>query len=220
MRLAATLVTACTIAALGAVPASAAKAKPLCNVIVDGSGDAKFASAPSDDSLDIVGGDFASNGKTITAIIRLKGFANPSPQSPLGQAYFVVFNTPSTGDVLSLSATFTPTGTYYKYGYDATDPVLTLKTSYTLGDAVGAQNGNEIRISVDVAKFPQAKFLKNGAKVTGIQAQARRLLGQRAVPSQNVGPARAPLGGLTLELDTADAKPYVLGTKSCVSFKK
>jgi hypothetical protein len=222
MRLAAVIATACTVAALGAVPASAAaKAKPICNDITDDSADAKVSGqGPSDDSLDITGGDFAGNAKTITAIIRLKAFANPSPQSPLGQAYYVSFNAPGTGDVLTLSAGFFPTGTEYKYGYQAIDPNTTVNTSYTLGDAKGSIKGNEIRISVDIAKYPQARYMKKGVKITGIQADARRVYGQRAVPSQQVGPVRAPLGGLTLTLDTADGKPFFLGAKTCVAIGK
>jgi hypothetical protein len=222
MRLAAVIATACTLAALGAVPASAAKVKPVCNLITDDADDATLAAqAGSDPSLDIVGGDFASNGKTITGIIRLKAFTENNPKSPLGQLYYILFNAPKTGQALSMYAMFTPQGASYKYGYDAVDPTTTLNTSYTLGDAKGVRNGNEIRISVDAKNYPQgAALLKNGARVTGIAAEARALFGQRAVPSQNVGPVRVPLGGLTERVDDAAGKPYVLGTKSCVAVGK
>lgn len=222
MRLAAGLAAALTITAIGAVPASAAaKPKPVCKLVVDDAGDAKHAApAPSDDSVDIVGGDFASNGKQITGIIRLKALANPSPQAPLGQAYFLSFQVKGSGDTLTLGAGLYPTGDQFTYGYQADDPNTGVPTTYTLGNAAGKVVGNEIRITADIAKFPQAKFLKNGNKVTTLEADARRVFGQRLVPSQEVGPARVPLGGLTLTLDTATGKTYILGARSCVAVGK
>lgn len=222
MRLAtAGLAAACTLTALTALPAAAAaKPKPVCNLIFDDAGDATASTVPGDDSVDIVGGDFASNGKQLTGIIKLKALANPNPQSPLGQAYFITFNLKGTADTLTLSAGLYPTGNQFSYGYQAVDPNTTVNTSYTLGNATGKIVGNEIRITADIAKFPQAKFLKNGNRVTTLAADARRVYGQRVVPSQQVGPARAPLGGLTLTFDDATGKPYVLGARSCVAIGK
>lgn len=220
MRLVAGFATACTIAALAAVPAEAAKARPapkVCKLIVDDEGD---MTAPGDASVDIVGGDFASNGKQITGIIRLKTLTNPNPQAPLGQAYFLTFTVKGTSDQLTLGAGLYPTGNQFTYGYQGVDPTLPINTSYTLGEAKGVVNGNEIRITADIAKWPQAKFLKNGNKVTTLKADARRVYGQRVVPSQEVGPARAPLGGVTLTYDDATGKTYTLGAKSCVAVGK
>ena len=222
MRLVAGAVTAATIAALGAVPAHAAtRAVPkVCNIVTDPPGDSTASVVSGDDSVDIVGGDFASNAKTITAIIRLKGFKQSDPQAPLGQSYFVIFSVRGVADTLTMSAGFYPTGTEYKFGHQGVDPVLPLNTSYTDGDATGLVKGNEIHISADISKFAVAKSLKPGAQVTSISVEARRVYGQRAVPSQNVGPARAPLGGLTLTYDTASGKKYTLGAPSCVAIGK
>lgn len=221
MRLAAGLAAACTITALGAVPASAAaKPKPVCKIIVDETGDAKSANVPGDDSVDIVGGDFASNGKQVTGIIRLKALTKTNPQSPLGQAYFVSFKVKGSEDTLTLSAGLYPTGDQFSYGYQGVDPVSGVNTSYTLGNATGKIVGNEIRITAPISKFPQAKFLKNGNKVTTLAADARRVYGQRLVPSQQVGPARAPLGGVTLTFDDAVGRQYTLGARSCVAIGK
>lgn len=219
MRLVAGFATACTIAALAAVPAEAAKATPkVCKLIVDDEAD--YNTPDGDPSVDIVSGDFASNGKQITGIIRLKTLTNPNPQAPLGQAYFISFTVKGTSDVLTLGAGLYPTGNQFTYGYQANDPTTDVPTSYTLGTAKGVINGSEIRITADIAKYPQAKFLKNGNKVTTLEADARRVYGQRVVPSQEVGPARAPLGGLTLTYDDATGKTYTLGAKSCVAVGK
>jgi hypothetical protein len=224
MRLVAAFATACTIAAAGAVPATAAapkpapKPKPVCNLIVDDADDANSSGTipASDPSVDIVGGDFASNAKALTAILRIKALANPNPRAPLGQAYFVSFNVKGLADTLTLSAGLYPTGNQFAYGYQAVDPNTGVNTSYTLGEATGVVKGNEIRISVPVAKFPQAKSLKVGNTLTTLTADGRAVFGQRVVPSQQVGPARAPLGGLTLTLDDAVGKTYTLGAPSCV----
>lgn len=226
MRLAAGLLAAATVTAVAAVPASAApkpKPKPVpkvCNIIADDPGDASNASQiPSDDSQDIIGGDFASNGKKLTGIIRLKSLAQQNPRAPLGQAYYVLFKIRGSDDVLTLSAGLFPTGNEFTYGYQGKDPNTDVNTSYTLGKAAGEVKGNEIFITADIAAFPQKALLKNGNSVTELTAEARGVYGQRVVPSQQVGPARAPLGGVTLTFDTATGKPYVLGNPSCVAIK-
>lgn len=223
MRLIAGLVAAATITAVAAVPASAAKAKPkpvpkACNVIFDDAGDAKAQpSAPNDDSIDIIGGDFASNGKKLTGVVRLKALQQQNTKSPLGQIYMLIFKVAGTTDTLTISASLVPNGNQFHIGYQANDPTTGVSTSYTIGNAVGKITGNEIKVSAEVGKFPQAKFLKNGAKVTSLTAEARYLYGQRAVASQNVGPVRVPLGGVTLRFDEALGKPYTLGAPSCVT---
>lgn len=224
MRLTVGLLTACLVATAAATPATAApKKKPVpkvCNIIADDPGDAFLGASqvPSDDSVDIVGGDFASNGKKLTGIIRLKALAQQNPRSPMGQVYFVIFKVKGIEDTLTLSAGLYPTGNQFQYGYQAPDPnIPVLNVSYTLGNAVGVINGNEIRITADIANFPQKAFLKNGNSVTTLTAEARYVYGQRVVPSQNVGPVRVPLGGLTARLDDATGKAYVLGAPSCVA---
>jgi hypothetical protein len=227
MRLTAGLMAAATITAIGAVPATAAPKKaapkPVCNLVVDDKGDATASTVPGDSSVDIVGGDFASNAKTITAVIRVDKLVNPNPQSPFGQSYFATFNVKGLADTLTLSVGLYPTGDEYKFGYQGVDPNTGVNTSYTVGDAKGSYDiaKGELRVSADIAKFPQAAKLKPGALVTTLTLEARRVYGQRKVPSQDT-PAgvRAPLGGLTLTFDTADGKKYTLGAKSCVAIGK
>ncbi|HVF05463.1 MAG TPA: hypothetical protein VNA20_11545 [Frankiaceae bacterium] len=223
MRLIAGLAAAATITAVAAVPASAAKKKPRpvpksCNVVFDDAGDASLDSnIPSDDSLDIVGGDFASNGKKITGVIKVKALQAQNPRSPLGQLYFAIFTVKGNTTPLTLSATLAPTGTVYSFGYQGEDPTTKVNTSYTVGTAVGKITGNEIKISANIAAFPQKASLKNGNPVTSLVVETRTLAGQRAVPSQEVGPVRVPLGGGTLLADEATAKKYTLGAPSCVT---
>ena len=219
----AALVTVSGLAAgAQAAPKPKPKPKPVCNLITDAPGDSAASAAPGDDAVDVVGGDFASNGKQITAVIKVAKITETNPNSPLGQSYFMVFGVKGTDDVLSLSAGLYPTGREFKFGYQGVDPNTGVNTSYTLGDATGVVDTakNEFRITVDIAKFPQAKFLKPGGTVSTITAEARRVYGQRVVGSQQVGPARAPLGGVTLTFDTAEGKKYTLGAPSCVAVGK
>jgi hypothetical protein len=223
MRLVAGLAAA-TLAAIGAVPAHAAPApKPVCNLVVDDKGDSTASTVPGDTSVDLVGGDFASNAKTITAVIRVDKLVNPDPQAPFGQSYFATFTVKGLADTLTMSVGLYPTGNEFKFGYQGVDPNTGVNTSYTLGDATGSIDlaKGELRVSADIAKFPQAKSLKPGGLVSTLVLEARRVYGQRKVPSQDT-PAgvRVPLGGVTLTFDTADGKKYTLGAKSCVAVGK
>jgi hypothetical protein len=226
MRLVAGLATAATLAAIGAVPAEAAKPKPpkpVCNLVVDDKGDATASTVPGDTSVDLIGGDFASSTKQITAVIKVDKLVNPDPQAPFGQSYFATFNVKGLADTLTLSVGLYPTGDEYKFGYQGVDENTGVNTSYTVGDATGSYDlaKGELRVSADIAKFPQAKYLKAGGQVTVLTLEARRVYGQRKVPSQDT-PAgvRAPLGGLTLTFDTATGKKYTLGAPSCVKVGK
>lgn len=197
---------------------------PVCQLIKDAKGDAKYNNVPGDGSVDITSADVASDGKTVTAVVRVDKLTVPNPQSPLGQAWFLKFNVKGAPEILFLSARQYPQGNAFVYGYTAEDPNTGINTSYTLGTATGALDTakNEIRISVPAEKFKDAKAkLTKGTKLTGLLADSWRIAGQGAVPSQNVGGvARVPLGGFLLPFDTAEGKTYTVGTRSCVVLGK
>ncbi|HVF19101.1 MAG TPA: hypothetical protein VNA14_02545 [Mycobacteriales bacterium] len=203
--------------------AGSATAAPPCNLILDASGDAVAVAGPSDDSLDVVSADIASDKKTLTAVIRIKKLAHPNPTSPIGQSYFVLFSAAGAANQLFVSAGLYATGNQFLFGYQGVDPLLPLNTSYTLGSGTGTvdMDKSELRISVPLEAFKEQADLKPGKKLSGLIAEGRKVFGQRVIPSQQVGPARAPLGGLTLTADTAEAtKGYVLGAKNCVEVGK
>src|SRR5262245_27463636 len=77
--------------ALGATkPKPKPKPKPVCNLVTDPAGDASLLAGASgqgyDASLDIISADVASDGKTITAVVRVKTLAKPANDTaaPLG----------------------------------------------------------------------------------------------------------------------------------------
>ena len=208
---------------LSGVAVAAPAPKPVCQLVKDAKGDATYNNVPGDSSVDITSADVASDGKTITGVIRVDKVVNPNPQAPAGQAWFVKFNVKGAPEILFLSARAYPTGDKFVFGYTAPDPNTDVNTSYTLGTATGVIDTakNEIRISTAAAGFKVAKAnIVKGAKLSGLLADSWRIAGQGAVPSQEVGPARAPLGGFLLPFDSATGGSYVVGTKSCVALGK
>jgi hypothetical protein len=206
---------------VGAVSSASAKTlKPVCNLVQDPKGDAGADNVPGSDGDDIVSADIATDATTITGVVRLAALPSPDPQAPLGRSYSVLFTAPGSGDLLYLAARTYPQGTKYIYGYQAVDPSTTVTTNYTLGDATGSVDTakGEVHISVPIKSFvdgAKAKLAK-GAKLVGVSASSDRIYGQGFVPSQNVGPQRVPLGGVTLQFDDAQGGSYVMGTPSCV----
>lgn len=203
--------------------AGGANAAPSCNLIVDAEGDDTVVATPSDASTDIISGDVASDASVFTAVLRVKKLANPNPRAPFGQSYFMVFNVKGSPDPLYVAAGLYPTGNEFIYGYQGVDPGTGLNTSYKLGNALGNVDidKGELRIHVPLNAFAEKAKLTKGTKVSGMIGEARMLLGQRVVPSQQVGPQRVPLGGFTLTVDTAEAtKSYNLGDASCVAVGK
>jgi hypothetical protein len=225
------LAAALLVGGAGYASAAPAKAKPkvvkpVCKVIVDDKGDAKYNNVPGGDGDDIVSADIANDATTITAVVRLAGLTSPDPQAPLGRNYSVLFNAPGSDDLLYLSARTYPQGTKFLFGYQAADPTSGVNTNYALGDATGTVDTakGEVHISVPIKSFVTgAKAnLGPGAKLAGLTATVDRIAGQGFVPSQSFAPGtpRAPIGGLLLPFDDAAGTTYVMGTPSCVAVGK
>jgi hypothetical protein len=204
----------------GVASAAAPKAKPVCNLVQDPAGDAGVSPAPGADGDDIVSADIATDATTLTGVIRTAALADLDPQAPMGRSYFVEFSVKGSADVLFVSARTYPTGTKFVYGYSGVDPNTGVNTSYTLGDATGVIDAakKEVRISAPVKGLVDGAKAKlaPGAKLTALGAKVYRQGGQGLVPSQQVGPARVPLGGFNLLFDDAAGGSYVMGTPSCV----
>jgi len=220
MRLRTSLLAAALVTA--GIAGGAHAAPPLCNLIVDDKGDAVYLAEPSNPNLDIVSGDVASDGKTIAVAIRVDKLAAQSQQSPLGQSFLINFSVKGSDVPLFVGARLYPTGNKFVFGYIADDPVLTISTRYVLGEAQGVLDTakNEIRVWAPIAGFEAQAKIKPGAQLGGLTAESSAVMGQGVVPSQQVGPARAPLGGLLLPTDDAAGKSYIAGKKSCLAVGK
>ena len=216
------LSTSLVLVGCAGMAAAAPKAKPVCNLITDAKGDSAYAAVSGSDGDDIVSADIASNGTTITSVLRAAAIATPDPQAPLGRNYTVLFTPPKSGDLLYMSARTYPQGTKFLFGYQAMDPTSGVNTNYALGDATGVVDTakGEVRVSVPIKAFVDGAKAKiaPGTKLGGLSATIDRIAGQGFVPSQVLVPGtpRAPLGGLLLPFDDAAGGTYVMSTPSCV----
>lgn len=196
---------------LGLVGAGAASAaatpKPVCNLITDPTGDGGVATSSGD--LDIVSGDVATNGKAITAVLRLAG--SPSavdPQALGGKNFYVSFSTKDSDQPQFLSASFDPSGAAsYGTGYEATVAGAGNKTA-DADPAGGSVSGNVITITAPLAAFAGRVNLKPGRRLTSLKAEAFAMIGTSVT------------GGLLYDADDATGKDYVAGSASCVKVGK
>jgi hypothetical protein len=204
------------------IASAAPKAKPVCNLITDAKGDATYNNVPGSDGDDILSADVASDGTTITGVLRAAAIPANDPQAPLGRNYTVLFSAPGSGDLLYLSARTYPQGTKFLYGYQAMDPNTGVNTNYSLGEAAGVVDNTkgEVHVSVPIKGFVDGAKAKlaRGAKLIGLSASVDRIVGQGFVPSQSPAPGapRVPLGGVLLPFDDATGGKYIMGTPSCV----
>lgn len=179
------------------------KPKPVCNLITDGSGDASLqAPIPSDDSLDIVSGDLASDAKNVTAVIRLKDLAATSPAELTGRNYYFLFSVPTAVNPIYFSYESDATGETGNFGALVPDDATGVGTYTRSGEATASlvPAKNEIHLSVPVSALSGLGKVKPGAKVTGMTISTT-----------------AVLGVLVADIDTAEAaKSYKAGALSCV----
>lgn len=184
--------------------------KPVCNLIVDPSGDASLQPPlPSDDSLDIIGGDVASDAKNLTAVIRLKAAA-ASPQAELGRHIEMTFDL--AGAVAQVWIGYDSSaygGQTFQYGLVGQG---TGGSTSPTGNATGVVDTakNEIRMTVPLASMNALGKAKPGAKVSNIAITTAQIVGIAPNPS-------GAYANLPETVDDASAtKNYVAGTPSCV----
>jgi hypothetical protein len=181
---------AAPLAAHGAVAVAAARPKPkppLCNLVTDTAGDV----ATGAQSLDIKSADVATDGRTVTGVIRLTKALKPTTDSasPTGGFYSISFTYNALG--YTLYAHITPKGEEYGPGKG--------RGTYDL-------TKNEIRIHVSPGDMAGKPVFKPGALLTDLVV--RTDVGDPAIPQ-----------GTTLYVagDTATGnKPYPVGYPSCV----
>lgn len=209
MRLRAASLAALACAAMLPLSASAA-AKPLCQQIKDAKGDDYITvDAPTvsahDGALDIVGGDIATNAKSITAVIRLAKLSQPPSSAPAG--YQLTFGITGADDLFYLDATVGAATATFDVGYTAR-PLVVISSNTSIGKATGVldKRHNEIRISAPLAAFASRVKLKPG---------------KSKFSSLHIDTVRQSAGGHGPFADAADGtKSYVMGTATCVSVGK
>lgn len=199
------------VAAGGALAAP----KPSCNIITDETNDTFLlrtqdglgAYGPQEDALDMVSGDLASNGKTITGVIRVSKLSTSAGTSPFGLSYRLQFSLPGQEDEnLYMSANLVGGSESFAVGVRNT----ALNTSSKLADATGVFDvaKSEVRISAPIAAFKDVSGgLKPGTKLSLVD------LDQTSSRPTGLGPS--------VFADVAvSEKSYVAGSPSCVAVGK
>lgn len=193
----------------GAAVAAPAKAKPVCNLVTDAEGDGTgfvmtdMDYLPNDPNLDLVSGDVATKGRTVTAVIRTAELALSDPAAPTGRAYYANFTVGAT--TLYLSAALDGSGAAtYSAGYLDT-------TRQGLGAVTGTIDvaKKEVRISAPVSIFAAQAKIKDGTKIMDLNLLAQRYVGDRAV-----------VGATPSADDATGGKTYTAGAPSCVAVGK
>lgn len=206
------------LAAVALAPIAAAAPRPVsCNLVTDARGDAVNATGvPAGAGDDILSADVASNGTTLTGVVRVAGLSAPDPQAPAGRAYFLEFFAPGTTDLLFLAARTPLSGATFTYGYVSDNPVTGTKTTHALGTATGVLDTarGEVRISIPISGYaPTGAKLNRGGRLTDLSSRVARMV--TGLPSVDTPTGhRVPLG-THVQYDEAYGRSYVLGARSC-----
>ena len=182
--------------------AAAAPAAPVCNLVTDDAGDTASAPFPASNAIDIKSADIASDGTTLTAVLRVVKYTPNETETVYGKRYIVAFEGAGLKSMY-LTALDYPVGVSYNFGEvteSATGPTYS-STGAAKGSIDAAKS--EIKISVSAADLAAAGFgkLQKGGVMKGINAVTFRRVGNQLFDGD----------------DASTSKKYTVGAKSCVT---
>jgi hypothetical protein len=152
--------------------------KPTCNLIKDGPGDATLdpngnPTMPNDPSLDIVGGDFATNASTMTVSIKLAATDNTvqgaGNSSQVGRVYRLFFTV--RGDTRSLDVGIVPIADGFSH------PELDSWPTGAFAQSIDTVN-HVIKFSVPISTLPGPQPKVN-EKISNLTVTSWRGLGAK-----------------------------------------
>jgi hypothetical protein len=200
------------------------KAAPTCNTIIDPAGDTfaarsqdqQGAYGPQDDSLDILSADLASDGKVVTAAVRIKTLSRAISTSPTGLTVGLGFLI-GTGDTVVRLQAVLPSGQEDRFEVAAIAPdALPNQPATFVGTVTGVVDlpKNEIRITAPAAMLAPYGTLAPGTKLFPNEAESATA--SRAVPPITSTPGqpmttRGPFADIA-----AGGKAVKVGELSCV----
>lgn len=196
--------------------------KPVCNLVTDPSGDASPQTpVPSDDTIDILSADIATNATQITAVLRLKNLSASSVPSQTGVSYEFDFSAPGGSNTLFLAYNADDSGSHSSFGDIESIGGQNNNTSKGPAVTVFDKAKNEVRITAKLSDLSALGKFKPGTKLTGLEAKTWVLIGTpEATPEVDapaLGPVVGPGNGLLDPVDDATgSKNYVIGTPSCI----
>ncbi|MBK5305119.1 MAG: hypothetical protein JJD92_00370 [Frankiaceae bacterium] len=222
------LVPAIALVALVSPMANAAtkpaKVAPSCNTITDPAGDTfavrsqdqQGAYGPQEDGLDVTSGDLASDGKVVTAVVRIAKLSRSIALSPTGMSAGIEFTIGGSDTIVRLQAVLvTGQADRFEVTSIAADAVPNTPSTY-VGAATGVVDlpKNEVRISAPVALLAPFGPVTKGTKLFPGDAQSATT--GRATPVSTTTPG-APASTRGAFADVAiGGKPVVVGAPSCV----
>jgi hypothetical protein len=212
------------VIAPGAHAATKAKVAPSCNTIADPKGDTfavrsqdgAGAYGPQEDGLDITSGDLASDGTTVTAVVRIAKLSRSIALSPTGITTGVEFLIGTSDTVVRLQAVLVSgQPDRFEVTEIASDATPNTPSTY-VGEVKGVVDlaKNEVRISAPASLLAPYGPVKPGVKLFPNDAQSATA--SRAVPPITTTPGqpastRGPFADIA-----AGGKPVVVGAPSCV----
>ena len=226
-RLALVPVTA-LVALVAPAALAAPKAAPVCNIITDPAGDT-FAFrtqndppagspvyGPQDDNLDLVSADLASDGKVVTAVVRIKKLSRTIQTSPTGLTAAIGFHIGGDDHVVRLQGVLV-TGQADRFEVAVIGPDdLPNQPSTYVGDVTGVVDlaKNEVRITAPAALLAPYGDLKPGTPLFPNEAESATV--SRGVPAITSTPGqpmttRGPFADIA-----AGGKAIKVGAPSCV----
>ncbi|MCU1673193.1 MAG: hypothetical protein JWN77_1306 [Frankiales bacterium] len=226
MKIRTALVPVVAVVALVAPAASAApKAKPTCNTITDPKGDTFAARAqdpqnaygPQEDGLDITSGDLSSDGKVVTAAVRIAKLSRSITLSPTGITSGVEFVIGASDSIVRMQAVLvTGQPDRFEVTTIAADALPNTPSTF-VGTVTGAVDvaRNEIRISAPAELLAPYGPVKAGVKLFPNEAQSATA--SRGVPAITTTPGqpattRGPFADVAL-----GGAAVVVGAPSCVA---
>ena len=201
-----------------------------CKLVVDPAGDAEFEDQPPPipaPSLDLVGGDFAADEHTLTAVIRVAGLPDFDPGAPTGlnvQLHFTVERRRGSTGVerkgFALEAARSPAYDDFFYLWTFVDYIdhgeHSIWTLAPLGPVTGVFDGpaGEIRIHAPLAQLGMKPRVTTGQRIRNLRLWSFYESGF-ASPTESRRPFVAG-GGSPADFAEGD-RTYVVGDPSCVT---
>jgi hypothetical protein len=206
--------SAVLLGALLAAPATGAtRVRPVCHLITDPRGDTAALATPhvpGSDTDDLLSADLASDGRRVTAVLRVAALQQPDPVAPTGRGYQFTFQVRGLRTTYFLAARTYPTGTSYTYGDFPDDAYVRV-----LGHGTGTVNPatREVRVSAPVAGF-LPKSVRRGSTLVALAAGVYRQWGPELLEDSGSNPVHT--ANLASGFDRGEGDRYVVGTPSCV----
>jgi hypothetical protein len=212
------------VAPMAEAAPKAPKAKPACMTITDPKGDTFAARSqdqqgvygPQEDGLDVVSGDLASDGKTVTAVVRIAALSRAINLSPTGFTAGVDFRIGISDTVVRLQANIIRNQPdRFEVAARPADAVPNTPSTF-VGVVTGVvdEKAGEVRIHAPAAMLDPFGPIKPGVKLTPNEAESATVA--RGVPAVTSVPGQ-PMSSRGPFADIAAAGKFILvGAPSCV----